>query len=132
MTCSPACRASEQVNAEGADISNLSEQEASRLVAKAAEQIKDRASAQALIDDGSTVPLLLHLLRSPNSGEACARWAPSDLLRNASTVAGVSWVLPLLHDVKGRQDLLIVSNQSASVHSFPESSICSASCLTSM
>lgn len=83
-----AYRTSNLASKAAEDISNISEQEATRLVGKAAAQIHDYASALALIKDGKTVPLLLHLLRSPNSGEACARWAPSDLLRNASTVAG--------------------------------------------
>lgn len=83
-----AYRMSNLANKVDEDISNISEQEANRLVGKAAAQVQDHASALALIEDGVTVPLLLHLLRSPNSGEACARWAPSDLLRNASTVAG--------------------------------------------
>eukprot|EP00892_Ulva_mutabilis_P007689 jgi/Ulvmu1/5292/UM022_0086.1 len=70
------------------DVSSISEEDAARLVGKASQKIQDRASAEAVDSDGVTVPLLLHLLRSPNSGEACARWAPSDILRNASTVAG--------------------------------------------
>ena len=88
------CRESGQAGAAASDVSSMTEETANRLVSKAAAQIKDRVSAEAVESDGVTVPLLLHLLRSPNSGEACARWAPSDLLHKASAVAGAPLCCP--------------------------------------
>lgn len=81
------CRASTGAG-KPVSLEDLNEEEVITLLSKIVNKVTDRDSAVDMCEDGTTVRMLLQLLRSPNSSKACAAWAPSKLLRLAASAAG--------------------------------------------
>ena len=78
------------------NLEEMTEEEVIALLTKVVDKVTDRKSAVNMCADGTTVRMLLQLLRSPNSSKACVAWAPSKLLRLAATAAGE---LPLCPEI---------------------------------
>jgi hypothetical protein len=67
----------------------MTEEQVTTVLGKIIDRVVDRKSAEEVCEDGSTVHMLLQLLRSPNNSKACAVWAPSKLLHTAASATGM-------------------------------------------